>query len=197
MQIVLYSDDINLLSYWEGALKKKKYRVVYEYDDVMKLEHSIIVLNVESIEKNLLETVKTLKDKENTLLLLHRTPSIETARLLLQTGAFGYGNALMREHFIVMAVETLAEKMVWLSPDLTSELIVRIPPMLDNNDRDSVLANLTKREKEVALLLKDGLTYNAIAKKLGITSRTVKAHAQSTYKKLNVNDRVGLALLLK
>ena len=36
-----------------------------------------------------------------------------------------------------------------------------------------------------------------IAKNLDITHRTVKAHARHIYEKLNVKDRLGLALLLK
>jgi DNA-binding NarL/FixJ family response regulator len=86
--------------------------------------------------------------------------------------------------------------MIWLSPALTSQLILELPQSEEKNN-EAMLQKLTSREKEVALLLKEGLTYNEIAQRLDISARTVKAHAQAIYKKLEVSDRLGLALLLK
>ena len=111
-------------------------------------------------------------------------------------GAKGYGNALMREHFLISAIETLKDGMVWLYPEFTTMLIEEIPTS-DNNTENPILDTLTQREKEVALLLKDGKQYKNIAQELDITPRTVKAHAQSIYSKLNIKDKLGLALLLK
>jgi RNA polymerase sigma factor (sigma-70 family) len=119
------------------------------------------------------------------------------AKRVLQLGAMGYGNALMSPHFILSAIHTLRENMIWLAPDLTSQLIMDIPPQEEKNNIDELLSVLTKREKEVALLLRDALTYKEIADKLGISPRTVKAHAHAIYKKLDTHDRIGLALLLK
>ena len=51
--------------------------------------------------------------------------------------------------------------------------------------------------QKLSLLLKDGSTYKEVSSKLDITSRTVKAHAQSIYTKLYVKNRLALALLLR
>ncbi|MCI6536874.1 response regulator transcription factor [uncultured Eubacterium sp.] len=48
---------------------------------------------------------------------------------------------------------------------------------------------LTKREKKVAELLCDGLTYQAIADELFISFHTVKNHVQNIFSKYNVNNR--------
>ncbi len=108
----------------------------------------------------------------------------------------GYGNALMRDHFIVAALNAIRDNMVWLYPELTSELIMDIPTTKESVDEEQLL-KLTSREREVALLLKEAYPYKEIALKLDITPRTVKAHAQNAYAKLNVKDRLALALLLK
>jgi two-component system nitrate/nitrite response regulator NarL len=129
----------------------------------------------------------------NKVLVLHRTPDIKTAKIILKDGAHGYGNAMMRGHFILSAIDTMKEDMIWLYPEFTSLLIEEIPSR--NNEVN--LDMLTKREKEVALLLKDASTYKVISEKLKITPRTVKAHANHIYEKLKVKDRLGLALLLK
>jgi DNA-binding NarL/FixJ family response regulator len=200
MQIVLYSNDINLLTHWEKALKNRtqEIQVLEEIEALHRVKESVVIVNYESLDsKKIAEVLAYLKRNNNRILLLHRVPNINIAKKVLNQGVMGYGNALMRENFLSSAIETLEEGMIWLSPELTSELIIELPTSQAENQQNKLLSSLTKREKEVALLLKDGLTYNTIADTLGITNRTVKAHAHAIYKKLNVHDRIGFALLLK
>lgn len=56
------------------------------------------------------------------------------------------------------------------------------------------LNKLTKREREVAELVGTGANNKVIARKLLITDRTVKAHLTAIYDKLNISDRLQLAL---
>ena len=53
---------------------------------------------------------------------------------------------------------------------------------------------LTDREREVLLLVRDGLANKQIARRLGIAERTVKAHLTSVYQRLGVTDRTQAAL---
>jgi DNA-binding NarL/FixJ family response regulator len=53
---------------------------------------------------------------------------------------------------------------------------------------------LTGREQEVLQMVGDGLPNKAIARRLGITERTVKAHLTSIFQRLGVNDRTQAAL---
>ena len=194
MKIVLHSDDITLLEYWESTLDQPC-AVVDDIEELSSVSSSIVVVNYSACRewKTLLAT---LIRQGNKVLMLHRVPDFTTAKQLLSWGVQGYGNALMRDHFLVAAVETLQDGMVWLYPEFTTQLITQ----MDSGIKDGYevhLEKLSEREREVALLLKEGDIYKAIAEKLGITPRTVKAHAQSIYNKLNVKDRLGLALLLK
>jgi len=59
------------------------------------------------------------------------------------------------------------------------------------------LSQLTKRERQVATSVAEGLSNREIATKFGISERTVKARLTTTFQKLGVRDRVQLALLLK
>ena len=195
MKILLYSDDINLLDYWESTLDKKC-KVIYELDDLNESVGNIVITNFSSLNNRQKEIINHLSSAENKVIVLHRAPNIETAREVLSYGAKAYGNALMKAHFILTAIRTVTDGLVWLHPEFISELIAVVPTTQDQ-DIDSMLKDLTKREKEVAILLKDGYTYKSISEKLNIKPRTVKAHAQSTYKKLHVKDRLSLAILLK
>jgi len=53
---------------------------------------------------------------------------------------------------------------------------------------------LSDREREVLDLVGEGLPNKSIARRLGITERTVKAHLTSIYQQLGVTDRTQAAL---
>jgi DNA-binding CsgD family transcriptional regulator len=56
----------------------------------------------------------------------------------------------------------------------------------------SLLYKLTKREIEIALLLRQGLTYQAIGDKLFISRKTVNNHIQNLYDKIGVSNKLEL-----
>jgi DNA-binding NarL/FixJ family response regulator len=53
---------------------------------------------------------------------------------------------------------------------------------------------LTEREEEVLAMVGDGLPNKLIARRLGISERTVKAHLTSIFQRLGVSDRTQAAL---
>jgi DNA-binding NarL/FixJ family response regulator len=54
--------------------------------------------------------------------------------------------------------------------------------------------DLTAREREVLELVRQGLANKQVARRLGITERTVKAHLTSIYSAIGVTDRTSAAL---
>ena len=195
MKVLIHSNDINLLSHWQKSLNNEC-EVIDDLDELLNVTSSLIIVNFSACLPSCEDVLKTLIGNDNKILVLHRTPELAVAKRLLRIGAMGYGNALMRDHFIIAALNAIEDNMVWLYPEFTSQLIMDIPTTNEENN-DEQLEKLTSREKEVALLLKEAYPYKEIALKLDITPRTVKAHAQNAYSKLNVKDRLALALLLK
>jgi DNA-binding NarL/FixJ family response regulator len=57
--------------------------------------------------------------------------------------------------------------------------------------------SLTGREREVLALVGQGLANKQIARRLGISERTVKAHLTSVFQRIGVSDRVQAALWLR
>ena len=194
MKIILFSDDLALVTYWQKAITLKS-ELVENISELRNVESSLVIMNVSSCFPECLELVQHLKLRDNKVLVLHRMPTLVSAKKFLKSGADGYGNAMMKEHFLHSALYTIKDNMVWLHPEITSAMITELPASKAQNSH--LLDELTSREKEVALLLKNGDSYKKVALNLGITPRTVKAHAGHIYTKLNIKDRLALALLLK
>ena len=66
--------------------------------------------------------------------------------------------------------------------------------LLNNRRAPRRAVRLTDREWEVLRMVGDGLPNKSIARRLGITERTVKAHLTSVYQQLGVTDRTQAAL---
>jgi len=68
-------------------------------------------------------------------------------------------------------------------------------------DRDAIAESLCQllspSEHEVALWISRGLSNKRIARKMGVTERTIKAHPSHIFQKTPVSDRLELALLMK
>jgi len=66
--------------------------------------------------------------------------------------------------------------------------------LLDARGAPDPLAGLSEREREVLALLVEGLPNKLIARRLGISEKTVKAHLTRIFRELDVTDRTQAAL---
>ena len=60
-----------------------------------------------------------------------------------------------------------------------------------------IFEKLTKREIEIHMLILEGQTTNAIAKKLGIKSNTVSTTKRMIYLKLGIHSEIALYKAMK
>ncbi len=104
---------------------------------------------------------------------------------LLQNGAVGYLTKGEAPDKIVDAVHGVARgETGWFSQQVMMQMANQV-----QKTRKEDLYNLTPREKEVLLALKEGLTNKRIALEFSITYRTVRFHLSNLYEKLGVNSR--------
>lgn len=136
---------------------------------------------------------------EGRVIVLSSAPRREELITALGTGARGYAHALSSVHILCQIEDVLDRGGVWIGSDLMALLMENVAPKLEDRTLPGAdtLQSLTEREREVASLVSDGFSNKEIARKLGITERTVKAHLSGVFSKLEVRDRLQLVLLVK
>lgn len=191
MNLYLISDDHILLEYWKASLVEFRPVVLRSLDELTACEESIVFV----LDKMLLDGYDSYS--KNRIFILSRIPDFVQAQEFLQKGAMGYGNAMMHETHLTSSYQTLVEGNVWLHPSFLTQLILQVREDKTHKEASSHLLDvLSVREKEVALLLGEGKSHYEISLSLGITVRTIKAHATSIYAKLGVKDRLALSLVI-
>ncbi len=117
----------------------------------------------------------------------------------LEAGADGFLLKDTPPAEIVAAIRRVASGDPMLSPSVTRTLIQRV--RADGAGHRSAqaegrLAMLTPREREVALAVARGLSNAEIGGELYLSLPTVKAHVSRLYDKLEVTNRVQIAILV-
>ncbi|PGH43224.1 DNA-binding response regulator [Micromonospora sp. WMMA1996] len=122
----------------------------------------------------------------------------------LRAGASGFLLKDTPPAEIVAAVRRVAAGEATLSPAVTRKLIAHVtaaaPAPSPDPKRDRavrLLGGLSEREREVALLLGRGRTNAEISAELFMSVATVKAYVSRLLTKLDLNNRVQVALLVQ
>ncbi len=99
---------------------------------------------------------------------------------------------------LARAVRAAANGDAYLSPSVTRHVIDRFPsgPHPSAALANRRIAALTGRERDVLLLLAQGLSNATIAERLWISEATVKTHVSRLLSKLDCENRVQAALLV-
>lgn len=135
---------------------------------------------------------------DSKIIVLANTPDQHQAVDLLKQGAAGYCHAYTPASVLHEVKAVVEHGGLWLGQELLQRLIMVSKNMVGSQPQHIVelTAKLTEREREVALEAAKGLSNKQIARDLSITERTVKAHLKHVFERLQVKDRLQLALLL-
>lgn len=159
-------------------------------ENARQIAHDAIIIADPEAALQLLKEQPTAR-----VMVLSDAPSYAEGSRLLPLGIRGYANSYIHKTHLEQALHAIATGNVWLYPEFMQELIQHATGSVAANEQ--VLEPLTERERETALLVKEGLSNKEIASRLDITERTVKQHMSHIFEKLDVSDRLSLAMLLK
>jgi len=121
----------------------------------------------------------------------------EYAFSALRAGASGFLLKDVPPAELVSAIRTVARGDAVVSPRVTRRLLEEYADQLPDlsgagsgADPHPALAGLTEREREVLLLVAEGLSNAEIAERLYVSEATVKSHVGRLLAKLGLRDRV-------
>jgi DNA-binding NarL/FixJ family response regulator len=132
-----------------------------------------------------LEALRSLRERSPRTRAIVLSSFIDDEKLFpaIRAGAAGYLLKDVQPQELVAAIRTVHEGGALLHPKVASRLL-----------EEMTTDPLTPREREVLALIGRGMANKVIARELGLSEKTVKAHVSNILAKLGVTDRTQAAL---
>lgn len=121
-------------------------------------------------------------------------PLLEEMLHLSSYSVQAYFNSYMGAVHYAQLVRMLSSGQTWFVPQLLTQALGLARRSVEATAASMDLAALTRREREIALDVAQGLSNKRIANGRSISERTVKTHLTRIFKKLQVSDRTTLAV---
>lgn len=130
------------------------------------------------------------------IIVLSDTPSDQEALAAFSAAARAYCNTHATPEVLVQVASVVEQGGLWIGESLMKRLVQATAGIafVATESAQAWDSKLTEREREVAQVVAAGASNKEVARQLGITERTVKAHLTTIMDKLGVRDRLQLAL---
>jgi DNA-binding NarL/FixJ family response regulator len=149
----------------------------------------VVLMDLEMPVLDGIEATRQIKAAHPAIAVVVLTSFSDRARILsaLDAGAAGYLLKDVEPDELARAIHAAATGDVPLEPRAARTLLASrtTPPPGEG---------LSEREREVLLLVAEGLPNKLIARRLSISEKTVKAHLTSVFRQIGVTDRTQAAL---
>jgi len=93
---------------------------------------------------------------------------------------------------LLAAIDAVKDGKTYVSPSFTGDVIRDLLERKQDVKRVSPIKALTNREREILKLIAEGNSNKKVARKLGISVRTVEHHRLSIMRKLGVSNTASL-----
>ena len=168
---------------------------------VGRLHPDVVVMDIRMPEMGGVEATRTIaadgRSSETRVLVLTTFDADEYVVEAIRAGASGFLLKDVTPADFVKAIRVVASGNALLAPSVTARLLgrfARLPIPADERHADA-LHELTEREREVLILVAQGLSNAEIAEHLTLAEPTVKTHVSHLLLKLDQRDRAQLVAL--
>ncbi len=157
---------------------------------IPELQPNVVLMDIDLPKMNGIECIKLLKPKCPRVQFMICTVYDEDEKVFeaLRTGANGY---ILKRSPPARLLEAIVELFHGGSP-MSSDIARKIVLSFQQKPEEKIQEeyHITPREQEILQLLSKGLSYQELADKLFISSKTVRKHIFNIYEKLHVNSRM-------
>jgi DNA-binding NarL/FixJ family response regulator len=161
------------------------------------LKPDIILLDINLTEDQNLDVISSFIKTSSQARVILITSDYDSQVYLkaMQVGIMGLVTKTQRPEILIKSIKKVHAGEVWIERSILGDLLSRL---IRNNNTEETgengvgLAQLSSREKQVIILIGNGLKNKQIAAQLCISETTVRHHLTSIYSKLEVSDRLEL-----
>ncbi len=162
----------------------------------------VLVLDQQLVCGDELRYLATLNEisPETSALLIVDSNAQSVNPELMRYGVRGFCRSDVGPDVLAKAVESILNGALWIPRDLLPALVDQLRVEVRQGGPEPEAAQLarfrrlTPRQVEVVRMVSDGANNKEIARELGISDRTVKAHLSVVFEKLGISSRLNLAL---
>src|SRR5262252_4611081 len=151
----------------------------------------IVLMDIEMPQMNGLAATEMLHKElpQVKVLILSMHTHGEYVRRIIESGARGYVLKEAPPEELLRAIQTVHSGETCFNPQVAR---LALNEFVKGSAATSPQASLTNREREVLVLLAEGLQNKEIASQLGVGVRTVETHRERIMRKLNIHSVAGL-----
>lgn len=201
-KVILFTNASSVHRHWDNALASKYDRIHLDSEagllEYLNLNPSEAIAMIDELSvKNIQETLKALSFFSHvTILLFNSIPEARHASNLIGGNVKGYENSFLAPINLLNMLSVVKNGKNWLFEDLTYYIINKY---IDGQSKSEpeFIKELTGKEKDIALMIADGLSNKDISSALKCALSTVKGHVGKIFEKAGVSDRFSLALKFK
>lgn len=156
-----------------------------------ELTPDVILMDIDMPRLNGLAATELLRQElpQTKVLILSGQPGTRYVLRILQSGARGYIPKEASAHELFQAVETVAGGGTCFGPEVAK---FALDQMVRQSGDTSGGGQLTDREREILVLIAEGLYNKEVGARLNISTRTVETHRERIMRKLDIHSTAGL-----
>src|SRR6266487_773110 len=160
--------------------------------DVQRSQPDVILMDIEMSGLNGIEATKRIKQEYPEIKILIQTVFEDDDKIFaaICAGASGYMLKKTSPAKLIEATREVYEGGAPMSPVVAAKVLYLFQKFVPSQQKSATdeSSNLSKREKEILLLMMEGDNYHIIAEKCFLSYDTVRTHVRSIYKKLHVTS---------
>jgi DNA-binding NarL/FixJ family response regulator len=205
--ILIADDHVLIAEMWSALLSSKdKYEVIDKVNSCSQLKEAIprlhpdiVLLDIVLSDGSSLDILADLKkvSPDTKFLAVSAHTDLATVKKSFAAGVDGYFTKTSTLDELDEAIHTILEGQSFQCKEVRDLFKDADADIQDKKSGDVNKALLTRKEKQVAYLVYEGLSAKDIAQKLGVSFKTVEVHRHHIYQKLGIQKASKLIWYVK